>query len=59
MWKPKNLSRSAIERLLPCIIDSQKLPKDILKTAYYKLSNKPFLTALLGLQLPEYRLLSD
>lgn len=36
----QKLSRSAIERLLPCIIDSQKLPKDILKTAYYKLSNK-------------------
>lgn len=36
----KKLSRSTIERLIPCIIDSQKLPKDILKTTFYKLSNK-------------------
>jgi len=36
----KKLSRSTIERLIPCIIDSQKLPKDISKTTFYKLSNK-------------------
>jgi len=36
----KKLSRSTIERLIPCIIDAQKLPKDILKTTFYKLSNK-------------------
>lgn len=36
----KKLSRSTIERLIPCVIDSQKLPKDISKTAFHKLSNK-------------------
>lgn len=36
----KKLRRSTIERLIPCIIDSQKLPKDILKTTIYNLSNK-------------------
>ncbi len=36
----KKLSRSTIERLIPCIIDSQKIPKDITRTAFYKLSNK-------------------
>lgn len=36
----KKLSRSTIERLIPCIIDSQKLPKDISRMAFYKLSNK-------------------
>ncbi len=36
----KKLFRSTIERLIPCIIDSQKLPRDIIKTAFYKLSNK-------------------
>lgn len=36
----KKLSRSTIERLIPCIIDAQKLPKDISRTAFYKLSNK-------------------
>lgn len=36
----KQLSRSAIERLIPCIIDSQKLPKDVSKTTFYRLSNK-------------------
>lgn len=38
--KNKKLKRSTIERLIPCIIDSQKLPKDILKSTFYKLSNK-------------------
>ena len=36
----KKLSRSTIERLIPCIIDSQKLPKDIARMAFYKLSRK-------------------
>lgn len=34
------MSRSTIERLIPCVIDSQRLPKDISRTAFYKLSNK-------------------
>lgn len=36
----KKLKRSTIERLMPCIIDSQKLPKSISQTTFYKLSNK-------------------
>lgn len=36
----KKLMRSTIERLIPCIIDSKKLPTDILRTTFYKLSNK-------------------
>lgn len=36
----KQLSRSTVERLVPCIIDSQKLPRDIARRAFYKLSNK-------------------
>lgn len=36
----KKLMRSTIERLLPCIIDSKKLPKDIARTAFNRLSNK-------------------
>lgn len=36
----KKLSRSTIERLIPCILDSQKIPKDITRMAFYKLSNK-------------------
>lgn len=36
----KKLTRSTIERLVPCIIDSQKLPRDISRAAFYKLSNK-------------------
>ncbi len=36
----KKLKRSAIERLIPCIIDSQRLPKDICNTTFYKLSKK-------------------
>lgn len=36
----KKLSRKTIERLIPCIIDAQKLPKDISRMAFYKLSNK-------------------
>lgn len=38
--KNKKLLRSTVERLIPSIIDSQKLPKDISKTTFYKLSNK-------------------
>lgn len=36
----KKLSRSAVERLLPCIIDSKKIPKDILMNAVNKLSKR-------------------
>jgi CRISPR-associated protein Csd1 len=36
----KKLSRSTIERLIPCIIDAQKIPRDIVRMAFYKLSNK-------------------
>ncbi len=36
----KKLFRSTIERLIPCIIEGQKLPKDIAKTTFYNLSNK-------------------
>lgn len=36
----KKLSRNTIERLIPCIIDSKKIPKDIARMAFYKLSNK-------------------
>lgn len=36
----RKLKRSTIERLIPCIIDSQKLPQDISRTAFHKLSNK-------------------
>ncbi len=36
----KKLSRSKLERLIPCIIDSQRLPRDISKATFYKLSNK-------------------
>lgn len=36
----KKLGRSTIERLIPCIIDGQKIPKDISRTAFHKLSNK-------------------
>lgn len=36
----KKLMRSSIERLIPCIIDSKKLPRDISRAAFHKLSNK-------------------
>lgn len=36
----KKLNRSTIERLIPCIIDSKKLPRDIARTAFNRLSNK-------------------
>lgn len=36
----KKLSRSTIERLIPCIIDGQKIPKDISRMAFNKLSSK-------------------
>ena len=36
----KKLVRSTIERLLPCVIDSKKLPGDIARLAFNKLSNK-------------------
>jgi len=36
----KKLSRSTVERLIPCIIDGQKIPKDISRMAFHKLSNK-------------------
>lgn len=36
----KKLMRSVIERLIPCIIDSKKLPKDVSRAAFHKLSNK-------------------
>lgn len=36
----KKLSRSTIERLLPCIIESKKLPKDIARTGVQRLINK-------------------
>ncbi len=36
----KELMRSSIERLVPCIIDSRKIPRDMSRAAFYKLSNK-------------------
>lgn len=36
----KKLQRSTIERLIPCIIDGQRLPKDISRTAFHKLTKK-------------------
>jgi CRISPR-associated protein Csd1 len=36
----KKLFRSTVERLIPCIIDGHKIPRDIVKTTFYKLSNK-------------------
>jgi len=38
--KSKKIRRRTIERLIPCVIDSQKLPNDIFRSAFYKLSNK-------------------
>lgn len=36
----KKLRRGTIERLIPCIIDGQKIPRDIAKMAFYRLSKK-------------------
>ena len=36
----KKLMRSGIERLIPCITESKKIPKDISRAAFYKLSQK-------------------
>lgn len=36
----KKLMRTSIERLIPCIIDSKKIPRDIVRASYNKLSNK-------------------
>lgn len=36
----KKLYRSSVERLIPCIIDGQRLPRDISRTAFYRLTNK-------------------
>ena len=36
----KKLMRTSIERLIPCIIDSKKIPKDIMRASFNKLSNK-------------------
>lgn len=38
--KNKKLRRGTIERIIPCIMDSQRLPRDIARTTFYKLSNK-------------------
>jgi CRISPR-associated protein Csd1 len=36
----KKLFRSTIERLIPCVIDGQRLPRDISRTVFYRLSKK-------------------
>lgn len=36
----KKIFRSTIERLIPCVIDGQRLPKDISRAAFYRLSKK-------------------
>lgn len=36
----KKLMRTSIERLIPCIIDAKKLPRDITRAAHHRLSNK-------------------
>lgn len=36
----KKLSKKTVERLIPCIIDGKKIPRDVVRTAFYRLSNK-------------------